>query len=56
MITDILNNDSTILVAGGEDEKVERAFDVKIENHTALLKGVVSRKKQIAPVLMRQFS
>ncbi|GAK12131.1 manganese-dependent inorganic pyrophosphatase [Geomicrobium sp. JCM 19039] len=56
VITDILNNDSTILVAGGEDEKVERAFDVKIENHTALLKGVVSRKKQIAPVLMRQFS
>ena len=30
---------------------VEKAFNVELDNHTATLKGVVSRKKQIVPVL-----
>ncbi|MGM9923184.1 MAG: manganese-dependent inorganic pyrophosphatase [Bacillus sp. (in: firmicutes)] len=50
-ITDILNSDSTVLVLGKEAGAVEQAYDVKLENGTALLKGVVSRKKQIVPVL-----
>lgn len=51
VITDILNNDSVVLVAGEASNAVEKAFDVKLENRTALLKGVVSRKKQIVPPL-----
>lgn len=51
VITDILENDSLALAIGNEADKVENAFNVTLENNTALLKGVVSRKKQVVPVL-----
>ncbi|MBL4963263.1 manganese-dependent inorganic pyrophosphatase [Bacillus halotolerans] len=51
VITDILENDSLALAIGNETDKVEKAFNVTLENNTALLKGVVSRKKQVVPVL-----
>ncbi|WP_128894107.1 manganese-dependent inorganic pyrophosphatase [Longirhabdus pacifica] len=51
VITDILNNDSVGLVLGKETSAVEKAYDAKIENNTVTLKGVVSRKKQIVPIL-----
>ncbi|MDR1522156.1 MAG: manganese-dependent inorganic pyrophosphatase [Streptococcaceae bacterium] len=51
MITDILNSNSEILVAGENNDKIEAAFDVKLKNNHAFLKGVVSRKKQIIPQL-----
>lgn len=49
--TDILNNDSVALSLGRAAASVEQAYNVKLENNTALLKGVVSRKSQIVPVL-----
>ncbi|WP_117169519.1 manganese-dependent inorganic pyrophosphatase [Paraliobacillus sediminis] len=51
VITDILNNDSVILSLGKMVNSVEKAFGVTLENNQALLKGVVSRKKQIVPQL-----
>ncbi|WRP06177.1 manganese-dependent inorganic pyrophosphatase [Rossellomorea aquimaris] len=51
VVTDILENDSTALALGSKAAEVEKAFDVTLHNNTALLKGVVSRKKQIVPVL-----
>lgn len=48
MITDILENNSQIIVLG-KQEIAEIAFNVKLENNTAFLSGVVSRKKQIVP-------
>jgi manganese-dependent inorganic pyrophosphatase len=51
VVTDILNNDSVALVLGREAKAVEQAYDVTLVNNTALLKGVVSRKLQIVPVL-----
>ncbi|QUF65395.1 manganese-dependent inorganic pyrophosphatase [Bacillus atrophaeus] len=51
VITDILENDSLALAIGDQTGKVEKAFNVTLENNTALLKGVVSRKKQVVPVL-----
>ncbi|HWJ78359.1 MAG TPA: manganese-dependent inorganic pyrophosphatase [Niallia sp.] len=51
VVTDILNNDSIGLALGNQAAVVEEAFGVKVENNTAVLKGVVSRKKQIVPVL-----
>ncbi|WP_404482912.1 manganese-dependent inorganic pyrophosphatase [Bacillus velezensis] len=51
VITDILGNDSLALAIGDQASKVEKAFNVTLENNTALLKGVVSRKKQVVPVL-----
>lgn len=51
IITDILNNDSVALVQGEKSDALEKAFDVTLENNKALLKGVVSRKKQVVPPL-----
>ena len=49
LLTDILNEGSQILVAGDRPEIVEKAFNVKLENSTAFLDGVLSRKKQVFP-------
>ena len=51
VITDILTNDSIGIALGNNSNAVENAFNVDLENHTTTLKGVVSRKKQIVPVL-----
>jgi manganese-dependent inorganic pyrophosphatase len=51
VVTDILTNDSVGLALGKMTNAVEKAFNVELDNNTALLKGVVSRKKQIVPVL-----
>ncbi|PKG22400.1 manganese-dependent inorganic pyrophosphatase [Niallia nealsonii] len=56
VVTDILNNDSVALAVGSKTEAVEKAFNVTLENNTVLLKGVVSRKKQIVPVLTETFN
>ncbi|GIO19963.1 manganese-dependent inorganic pyrophosphatase [Oceanobacillus oncorhynchi subsp. incaldanensis] len=54
--TDILNNDSEVLAVGPEKANVEKAFHATLdENDRALLKGVVSRKKQIVTALTEQF-
>ena len=55
-ITDILNNDSTVLVLGGEAQAACGAFNVPMEDNLAVLKGIVSRKKQIVPVLTEALS
>lgn len=51
VVTDILNNDSVALAKGNRTDAVEKAFNVTLNNGKALLKGVVSRKSQIVPVL-----
>ncbi|KQL34998.1 manganese-dependent inorganic pyrophosphatase [Psychrobacillus sp. FJAT-21963] len=52
VVTDILNNDSVALALGKLALKAEAAFNVKFDdNNIALLKGVVSRKKQVVPAL-----
>ena len=51
VVTDILTNDSIGIALGKMSNAVEKAFNVDLDNHTATLKGVVSRKKQIVPVL-----
>lgn len=56
VVTDILNNDSVALALGRKAEAVEKAYGVKLENKKALLKGVVSRKSQIVPVLTETFN
>lgn len=51
VVTDILNNDSVALALGKMANKAEEAFKVTFTDHTAVLKGVVSRKKQVVPAL-----
>ncbi|MFC4404452.1 manganese-dependent inorganic pyrophosphatase [Gracilibacillus xinjiangensis] len=55
VITDILNNDSVVLAVGEAEEKVAEAFNVTLDNKTAKLEGVVSRKKQVVPNLQNVF-
>ncbi len=56
VVTDILTNDSTALALGKARSAVEEAYGVTLENNKAVLKGVVSRKKQIVPVLTDLFN
>ncbi|PLR94147.1 manganese-dependent inorganic pyrophosphatase [Bacillus sp. T33-2] len=56
VVTDILENDSVALALGRQTHAVEKAFNVTLENNKAILKGVVSRKKQIVPVLTDTFN
>lgn len=56
VVTDILNNDSVAVALGSRASAVETAYDVTLEGNRALLKGVVSRKLQIVPVLTETFS
>ncbi|MGV7118260.1 manganese-dependent inorganic pyrophosphatase [Paenibacillus kyungheensis] len=56
VVTDILNNDSVGLALGKRTDVVEAAYNVKLENNQAMLKGVVSRKSQIVPVLTDTFA
>ncbi|MBM7666399.1 manganese-dependent inorganic pyrophosphatase [Solibacillus kalamii] len=51
VVTDILNNDSTAVAAGQVAEEAAKAFGATIVNGRISLPGVVSRKKQIVPVL-----
>ena len=48
-ITDILNSNSQIIALGKKADVVEKAFDITLIDNTALLEGVVSRKKQLLP-------
>ncbi|MCO4097499.1 manganese-dependent inorganic pyrophosphatase [Macrococcoides canis] len=51
VVTDILNSNSKILALGQQQSMVEKAFNVALDQNTALLEGVVSRKKQVVPQL-----
>ena len=53
MLTDILEESTTLIGAGEEaDAVINRAFSAQREDEGYLLKGVVSRKKQLIPALM----
>ncbi|WP_394174187.1 manganese-dependent inorganic pyrophosphatase [Guptibacillus hwajinpoensis] len=56
VVTDILTNNSTVLALGKHVNHVEKAFNVELVENLAVLEGVVSRKKQIVPVLTETFT
>ena len=49
VVTNILKSDSKVLALGKDHKAVEAAFDVTLDDNTAILEGVVSRKKQVVP-------
>lgn len=51
VITDILKNDSVGIALGRAASAVEKAFNTSLDGTRVVLKGVVSRKKQIVPPL-----
>ena len=50
MLTDVLLEGTHLLYLGDEDI-ITQAFGVKLKDHTCFLPGVVSRKKQVIPML-----
>lgn len=50
--TDILNANSKIIAIGNKADTVEKAFGVTLDNNTAMLDNVVSRKKQMLPNIL----
>lgn len=55
VVTDILNSNSEVLALGMAKDNVEKAFSTNLTNNRSLLKGVVSRKKQIVTNLTNAF-
>ncbi len=55
LLTDIMKEGSKLLVVSDDPAKIEKAFDVKLENNKAWLDGVLSRKKQVVPFVQPQF-
>lgn len=54
--TNILDSDSELLFVGANADKVEAAFNAKLnDQHRMALPGVVSRKKQVVPPLTAAF-
>ena len=51
LITDIINSNSQVIAIGKDASLVEKAYGVKLEDNTVLLEGVVSRKKQVVPIM-----
>ncbi len=56
LVTDILEADSKVIVLGNRVDIFERAFNIKLISNTTLLKGVVSRKKQVLPALIESIN
>ena len=50
-ITDIIENNSQVICLGNRTDIFEKAYNLKLEDNMAFLPGVVSRKKQIVPVI-----
>ena len=51
LITDIVNSNSQVIALGKDASLVEKAYGVTLKDNTVLLEGVVSRKKQVVPIM-----
>ncbi len=54
-ITDIINEGSLFLIASQEMGKIEEALGEKVDSNKVYIKGIVSRKKQVAPKFNKIF-
>jgi manganese-dependent inorganic pyrophosphatase len=51
MLTNILDGGSELIAAGEKADVVEKAFNINLENNSAYVPGILSRKKQVIPPL-----
>jgi manganese-dependent inorganic pyrophosphatase len=54
-VTDVTRSGSQLLVASDDISIIEKAFATKLDERTAWLDGVVSRKQQLVPALEKAF-
>ncbi len=50
-ITDLVNSGSEMIVCGKDKHIADKAFDMKPEENSKFLEGILSRKKQIVPMV-----
>lgn len=50
-ITDIINEGSLFLIVSDEKEKINHAFNIKGDSDSFYVKGIISRKKQVTPII-----
>jgi manganese-dependent inorganic pyrophosphatase len=53
MLTDIINTGSEIMGVASKPDILDRAFGIPVGTHSVYLPNVVSRKKQIVPLLIK---
>lgn len=53
LITDIINGNSQVIVKGRRSDLFEKSFNIKLKDNTAFIKGLLSRKKQVTPIMSR---
>ncbi|WMJ81357.1 putative manganese-dependent inorganic diphosphatase [Clostridium sp. MB40-C1] len=51
MLTDIIKDGSQLIVVGEKLDFIEKAFNITLENNTAYVPNLLSRKKQVIPPL-----
>jgi len=56
LLTDIMKEGSQLLCVSDDATKIEKAFDITLENNQVWLEGVLSRKKQVIPFVQPQFN
>ena len=56
LLTDIMIEGSQFLVVSDDESKIEAAFNTKLEKREMWVDGVLSRKKQVIPVMEKQFA
>ncbi|HAC60949.1 MAG TPA: inorganic diphosphatase [Lachnospiraceae bacterium] len=57
MLTNIIDESTTMICYGKHaQELLESAFGVTVEDHIAKMPGIVSRKKQVVPVIMAELN
>ncbi len=56
LITDVLEEESTALIAGDHVDTVEDALDTSFADRESILPGVLSRKRQVVPPLAEIFN
>ena len=57
MLTNIIDESTTMICYGKHaQELLESAFGVAVEDHIAKMPGIVSRKKQVVPVIMAELN
>lgn len=56
LVTDVLGEESTVLIAGDHTDTVEEALDTAFTDQEAFLPDVMSRKNQVVPPLENAFS
>lgn len=55
LLTDVIQGSSEVLLVGPEIDNVCNAFDIQLEQGQATMDGVISRKKQVVPIITEAF-